>query len=420
MNDLPTLHLLGLPHTITRDEFSHCAFTGKVQRFAPMLRSQGYKVIHYGVEGAESGASEQVDVLAQHQWETLKSKVRADKGLPEPTEKSFVGDLADVGNVLYRAFNLSLTSHLRERLAPRDVLCLPFGHAHQQVVTALSSDPSCPPFELVETGIGYPSTFCRHLIFESHAWMHWHLGKRDEDVRGQGVDYHWVIPNYFDVDAWDFNDKPEQNLVLYYGRICDAKGLREVVEVAKRRLDLKFVLCGQGDPSPYTSESANIEYHPPVHGRARSALLGRAMCVLMPTRFIEPFGGVTIEANLCGSPVLGTACGSFTETIVEGKTGYRCQTLGDLLAALEKVEAGAISRAACRAHGETYDMYRLAPRYHNALMQIHDLWQAGWYAKRSRIGEIQKAVEPLPRVAIDDTTPAIATTTSPQSLSPDL
>ena len=27
------LHLLALPHTVTRADFSHCAFTGKVQRF---------------------------------------------------------------------------------------------------------------------------------------------------------------------------------------------------------------------------------------------------------------------------------------------------------------------------------------------------------------------------------------------------
>jgi len=59
----PTLHLLGLPHTVTRPEYSHCAFTGKIQRFSPMMRSVGYEVIHYGNAGAVSGANEQVDVL---------------------------------------------------------------------------------------------------------------------------------------------------------------------------------------------------------------------------------------------------------------------------------------------------------------------------------------------------------------------
>ena len=61
------LHLPAIPHTITSPEFSHCAFTGKVLRFAPMMRSRGYVVIHYGVEG--SGG---VDLLTREEWEQLR------------------------------------------------------------------------------------------------------------------------------------------------------------------------------------------------------------------------------------------------------------------------------------------------------------------------------------------------------------
>ena len=39
MNNKVILHLPALAHTITTDEFSHCAFTGKVLRFAPMVSS---------------------------------------------------------------------------------------------------------------------------------------------------------------------------------------------------------------------------------------------------------------------------------------------------------------------------------------------------------------------------------------------
>ena len=58
------LHLLGIPHTQTTYEFSHCAFTGKVKRFAPMMQSVGYDVIHYGVEGAHSGATYDVNLMS--------------------------------------------------------------------------------------------------------------------------------------------------------------------------------------------------------------------------------------------------------------------------------------------------------------------------------------------------------------------
>lgn len=35
-----------IPNTITSNEFSHCAFTGKVLRFATMIMSLGYEVYH--------------------------------------------------------------------------------------------------------------------------------------------------------------------------------------------------------------------------------------------------------------------------------------------------------------------------------------------------------------------------------------
>ena len=54
------LRLPAVPHTTTSPEYSHCAFTGKVLRFSPMICSQGYEVLHYGVEGSEG-----IDILTR-------------------------------------------------------------------------------------------------------------------------------------------------------------------------------------------------------------------------------------------------------------------------------------------------------------------------------------------------------------------
>ena len=59
------LHILGLPHTITSNEFSHCAFTGKVLRFGPMMLSRGFEVYHYGVEGSEIECTKKIDILTE-------------------------------------------------------------------------------------------------------------------------------------------------------------------------------------------------------------------------------------------------------------------------------------------------------------------------------------------------------------------
>lgn len=372
----PTLHLLGLPHTVTASEFSHCAFTGKVQRFAPMMRSVGYHVVHYGNEGATSGANEHVDILFRLELDNFI-------GGYNPRGPKFVGDVADVSNPLYQEFNRRLANELTARVEPGDIICLPFGHAHEQAVRALTT-----PAYWLETGIGYPTTFAPFRIFESQAWYHWHCGRENRT----GSDYHWVIPNYYDLSQWTTQETPGKYL-LYFGRICDIKGMQIVVEIAKHRPDLTVVICGQGDPAPYLSQP-NIEYRPPVHGMARDALLGNALAVLMPTRYVEPFGGVTVEAQLTGTPVLGSSFGSFTETILHDVTGYRCRTLGDWLAAVEQVESwdshhrqyiSVIAR-------EKYDMYKLAHDYDAAIRQLIDLADKGWYTLRSDLGPVQRAV----------------------------
>ena len=72
MADKIRLHLLAIPHTVTRDDFSHCAFTGKVQRFAPMMRSRGFEVYHYGVETSQSGATVDVNLMTLEEWKSLR------------------------------------------------------------------------------------------------------------------------------------------------------------------------------------------------------------------------------------------------------------------------------------------------------------------------------------------------------------
>lgn len=371
---LPTLHLLGIPHTITREEWHHCAFTGKVQRFAPMMQSMGYTVIHYGNAGAQSGAVQHVDILQ-------RDELNAYVGGYDPSSSAFVGRMADVGNPLYREFNTRLAVALKQHVQPGDVLCLPFGHAHEQAVQDITNA------YWLETGVGYPTCFAPFRVFESQAWYHWHCGKDQQP----GSDYHWVIPNYYDVEEWTVSSE-HGTYLLYFGRITDVKGLQIVLEIAKQRPDLPVTLCGQGDPRPYLV-APNIQYLPPVYGKARSTLLAGALAVLMPTRYIEPFGGVTIEANLCGTPVLGSAFGSFTETIQHGHTGYRCRTLGDWLAAIERIEEWpAVHRATIAEHTRLrYDMRVLAMQYDEVINQLVDLGAAGWYTLRSPLGPIRKA-----------------------------
>jgi glycosyltransferase involved in cell wall biosynthesis len=361
------IHLLGLPHTQTTRAFSHCAFTGKVLRFAPMLRPHGVEVIHYGIEGAQSGANEQVSVLPVALWRQLLGHDHSDPA-------RFVGTDAVLDSPLYCTFNDHLNVLLRAKVAPDDIVALPFGLAHAQALHGV-------PGLHVETGIGYPDSFQRFRVFESQAWYHWTAGK--QGVPGQR-DWH-VIPNYFDVTEWipgaPYARRPK--LLVYFGRITEQKGLHTVWEIAKALPDWRVVLCGQGNPAPWLT-LPNIEYLAPLHGTDRNELLRRARAVLLPTEYIEPFGGVAIEAMLSGTPVLTSDHSAFTETVIPGVTGWRCRVLGDWLAGVERVgECLDPDRLALHA-ARCYGMDTIGAQYVRVLSAMQEAASPrGWYTRRA-------------------------------------
>ena len=355
------IHLLGLPHTITHRRFSHCAFTGKIRRFAPMLQAVGYEVVHYGVEGAESGAKEQVEILTYETWREL--------GGAEPSQVQF-GSSLSLDSTLYRTFNQILARELQERVEYGDVVAFPMGIAHQPAAQKISLRSY-----FLETGIGYPVAWTPHRVYESYAWLHFHLGKSPLPS-GEGNDYWWVIPNYYEPDDWPLGDGAG-DYVAYLGRLNWDKGMQIIVAMATARPDLTFWLCGQGDPRPWLIRP-NIRYRPPIHGDGVAEYLGAARCVVMPTRYVEPFGGVSVESMLCGTPVLGSSFGAFTETL---EPEFRCHTLQEWLDGLERaphVDRAALQMSAIRR----YSTEVIGPKYARVLRQIADLGREGWNTRR--------------------------------------
>ena len=326
------IHLLGIPHTVTRPDFSHCAFTGKVERFSQMMRAQGFEVIHYGVEGAESGANEQIDLMERDEHlRLLGQKTYHD----DPT--AFIGNKAIVGTPLYTQFNFRLRDELDNRLEPGDIVCLPFGHAHENAISGLEllKSGECAA---VETGIGYPNPCTIRRVFESQAWRHWIMGKEEREGAGwESPRQEWVIPNYYNVNEWPVVTElsaDAKRMVVFFGRINEAKGCAIIPRLARAFPDLRFVMCGQGDPTPYLGEP-NVEYKAPISGKERAAFLGNAAIGLFPSRMVEPFCGAAVETMLCGTPVLTSDYGAFTETNINGVTGYRCTDERDFIRNIE-------------------------------------------------------------------------------------
>jgi len=351
----PRLHLVGIFHTQHTATYSHCAFTGKALRFPKMMQKQGYTVIEYSNAGSEGGADEHVEMLSAYEFANLYTRADTD----------FHGNDATVGSAGHQLFEQRLIPALRDRLQPQDIICHPFGHAHQQLMAEF------PGHQHVETGIGYPTLMPDSFrIFESYAWMHYHQGKEGRN----GKNYEWVVPNYYDLDDWEPNYEPGEYLA-FLGRITPLKGIDTIKAIADHS-PWPIVLHGQGDPSPWAHP--NIEYRGPISGRARSDFLRNARALLAPTVFTEPFCGMAVEAMLCGTPVVAVDYGAMTETVTEGVMGYRCHTLQDWIDGIHAV--GDLDRRTIAAIARAkWSLEACGTRYDKIFSQLNDLYRGGWY-----------------------------------------
>ena len=382
------LHLLALPHTITRDEYSHCAFTGKVLRFAPMMRSRGYEVYHYGVETSTTNATKDIDLLTKQEWEQLR--IESYKYLhPEldveeikkrlANKRNFIGDLGNWGTPLYKEFNRRLKEALPlyYRGTGTDIVCLPFGCSHEEAIKDLN-------VVAVETGIGYPDSYKSFRIFESYAKLHQTIIKQDKPCQH----YWFVVPNYYNIVEWPLNLTPNKQKIGYFGRICDIKGCNIFGEIAKRFPEIDFILCGQGDPAPFLKYSSNIKYIEPLHGDQRGSFLNELVALIAPSLYCEPFCGVNVEAQLCGTPVITNDYGAFVETIEPFKTGMLCHTLADFCEAVQMALDDKFDRQYIHDRAvKKYDMYNVAIQYDYVFKSINDIHNGngGWYAPQSHI-----------------------------------
>jgi len=356
----PRLHLIGIFHTKSQLKYSHCAFTGKALRFPRMMQAQGYEVIEYSNGTSEAGASVHIPIISDTEFDDLYNKRKA---------TDFYGDDATIGSDGHRLFEDRLIVHLKGNLEPEDIICHPFGHAHQVLMDHF------PDHQHVETGIGYPTLMPKsYRIFESYAWMHYHQGKENRS----GRNYEWVIPNYFDITEWKPKYKAGDYLA-FLGRICSQKGMDTIKALADHS-PWPIVLHGQGDPTPWNHP--NIEYRGPIHGTERSDFLRNARAALMPTVFTEPFGGSGVEAMLCGTPLVSVDYGAFTETVINGVTGFRCHTLQDWVDAIHNADTLDRRKIANTAR-QRYSLETCGKMYDRVFQTLNDLWRKGWYELRN-------------------------------------
>ena len=154
----------------------------------------------------------------------------------------------------------------------------------------------------------------------------------------------------------------------------------------------RLYIVGQGsldnpDEGLRLGNEKHIVYRPAVGPKERAELLGNAKAVLMPTYYLEPFGGVNVEAQLCGTPVITSDWGAFPETVLHGVTGYRCRVFEEFCWAIKHIDN--ISPQMCRKWAmDNYSMERIGKMYEEYFQRINRLFDSGWYEKNDSRTEL--------------------------------
>lgn len=166
-----------------------------------------------------------------------------------------------------------------------------------------------------------------------------------------------TVYNGINIDSYDFYPTPDEPPYLaFLGRISPEKGTHHAIEIAKRsgwhlkiagkvdRVDVEYY---EKEIKPHI-DGKQIEYLGEANHVQKNVLMGRAFATLFPITWREPFGLVMVESMAAGTPVIAINLGSASEVIVNGKTGFLCDTVEECVAAIDKV--GGIDRRNCREH----------------------------------------------------------------------
>jgi glycosyltransferase involved in cell wall biosynthesis len=363
-------HLIALPHLPVTKKHSSCAYTQKIYQFSRMMIERGHEVYLYGAEGTDAPCTEFIQIISKKEQELLYGVWPEEAMYPIKWEPQLP---------LWTLTNSKAIVEILARKKPKDFLLISGGGCQQAIAAAMSSD-----IMVVEPFIGYYGIFAPYRVFESYTHLSVCCGQKNS--QNQPSAYDWVIPNYYDINDFPFQAKKD-NYFLYIGRMNKLKGV-EIACQAAQAADVPILLAGQGvkkyKQGHIICEEFEIKYPKATYigvlgVKDRAVVMGKARACFVPTQYLEPFGGVNVEAQLCGTPVITSDWAAFSETVEQARTGYRCRTLKHYVDATRLV--GQLDYRYIRDRAiSLYSTERVGGMFEEFFERLTDLWdtQKGW------------------------------------------
>jgi glycosyltransferase involved in cell wall biosynthesis len=158
--------------------------------------------------------------------------------------------------------------------------------------------------------------------------------------------------------------------LAFIGRVSPEKGLGKAIKIARRsgvllkiaaKVD-KADLDYYNDKIKKLLKAPGVEFIGEISDHEKEEFLGRAMALLFPIDWPEPFGLVMIEAMANGTPVIACRRGAVPEVVEHGMTGFVVDIIDAAVDAVPRAVALDRSRIR-RRFEERFSVERMARDY---------------------------------------------------------
>ena len=334
------IHILGVPYSITNEKFLSCPFTQGVYNFLKMMEGESSieSILHYG--HANSDLPDYVENVVVSDDDDLMEAY----GYYSGTET--ISNLFDakLGDSAHFKFNKRAIPKLDKNVEDGDLVLFSMGAGQQLIYNSLQ--PREEDIGCIEYMHGYFHTLVEDFrVYQSNG--HRIAAETREATLANADTFSNKSKFSSRVISWGPNpddfvfEKNKDDYFVFLGRIIEEKGIDLCIQLANiLGFNLKIVGPGSLQNLGYDVEgfSENIEIIGFADREKRKELLRGAKGMLAPSICYETLGWQVIESMLSGTPVITTDFGGYTETVIDGVTGYRCNTFLEFTDAINKID----------------------------------------------------------------------------------
>lgn len=132
--------------------------------------------------------------------------------------------------------------------------------------------------------------------------------------------------------------------VLFVGRISEEKGIKDLIKLWSEvgvNTDLNLVIAGEGPLYDWLKEASqklpNVKVLGQVEYDTVYKLMAESTALIFTSNWFEGMPRTIIESYACGTPVISNNLGAMSSMIIDGKTGFKYNSLSQLRDLLQQV-----------------------------------------------------------------------------------